>query len=519
MVKKTKKITSFILAVIMIFSMAVPALGTYEEYPTIYVTGAQTNKIYNVDGDLVSDFSIDLGAVLQEHGMNLVTEFLIGMISDNYKQWASNFHDIFVGIYQKSALDKNGEASNGTKPEYHSSTVDVTKKSSGFGAWDYRFWFDWRLSPMITGEELAAYIDRVIDATGAEKVNLVGRCYGANVIAAYVQTNKDHAATYVDDISYLAPSIEGIDFMTALYTGEIYLDDEALDNFASWYIENEGLIEDDAMASLVITLVELFNQAKVLGFTAEKLDLLIDRIKIDLLPAVLRDTFASWPSYWAMVTEGNLDKAIDFIYGDCKDEYAGMISKIREYYNTVQVNHTATLKEMMSRGVRYNVFVKYNFPEYPIYEGAAIQSDGDTPVPRQSFGATAANCGDVLSDKYIESISEENLKYLSPDYKIDASTGLLPENTWYVKNLHHNYWAAIEGIFLDIMNNDYNVSNQDVYPQFMDNYNNMAEVTPDEDFKQPKDNALVSLMRFLTSLFNFITKLFKGELNLKEMFS
>lgn len=195
-----------------------------------------------------------------------------------------------------------------------------------------------------------------------------------------------------------------------------------------------------------------------------------------------------------------------------------MISKIREYYNTVQVNHTATLKEMMGKGVRYNVFVKYNFPEYPIYEGSAIQSDGDTPVPGQSFGATAANYGDVLSDDYIASISKENLKYLSPDHKIDASTGLLPENTWYIKNLHHNYWAAIEGIFLDIMNNDYNVSDQDVYPQFMDNYNNMAEVTPDEDYDKPEDNALVSLMRFLTSLFNFISKLLKGELSLDELF-
>ncbi len=358
MLKKTKKLISVILAVLMVVSLATPAFGAYEEYPTIYVTGAQTNKIYNTDNEWVSDFDIDLGAVLEEYGIDLVSEFLVGMISDNYEKWAKDFHDVFVSIYEKSALDKNGEATNGTHPEHHSSTVDVAKKTSGFGAWDYRFWFDWRLSPLVTGEELEAYIDRVIEATGAKKVNLVGRCYGANVIAAYVQANKDHAEAYVDDISYLAPSIEGIDFMTALYTGEIYLDDEALDNFAGWYIENENLIEDDAMASFVITLVELFNQAKVLGFTAEKIDLLIDRIKVDLLPALLRDTFASWPSYWAMVTEGNLEKAISFIYGGVEEEYAGMISKIREYYNSVQVNHTATLKEMMGRGVRYNVFVK-----------------------------------------------------------------------------------------------------------------------------------------------------------------
>ena len=140
-------------------------------------------------------------------------------------------------------------------------------------------------------------------------------------------------------------------------------------------------------------------------------------------------------------------------------------------------------------------------------------------MPRQTFGATAANYGDVLSDEYIASVSEENKKYLSPDHKIDASTGLLPENTWYIKNLHHDHWGSIEAVSLVIMNNDYNVSEQDVYPQFMDNNNNMAEVTPDEDYGKPEDNALVSLMRFLTAFFNFISKLIRGELNFKEIFS
>ena len=507
-----KKIVSIILTLILCMSLAAPALAAdYEEHPTIYVTGAQTNKIYDTEGNLVSDFDIDLEAVLEENGKALLQEFALGMLTDNYKKWAADFHDIFVGIYGASALDKNGEASNGTSPEYHSSTVDVKVKNSGYGMWDYRFWYDWRVSPLVTGNELRNYIDRVIAATGDQKVNLVGRCYGANVIAAYVALNKEHAEAHVADISYLAPSVDGIDFMTALFTGEIVLDPDAVNNFADWYIENENLIEDDALASLITTLIELFNQVNVLGLSADAIDLLIDRIKTDLLPPILRDTFASWPSYLAMVSDGELENVINFIFGGVEDEYSGLIEKARTYYSTVQATHTETVHEMMEKGVRYNIFAKYNFPEYPIYEGSAIQSDGDTPIPRQTFGATAANYGEVLSDEYIASISEENLKYLSPDHKIDASTGLLPENTWYIKNLHHNYWAAIEGICLDIMNNDYNVSNQSVYPQFMDNNNNMAEVTPDEDYEKPADTKLGSLMRFITAFMNFIKKLFNGE--------
>jgi pimeloyl-ACP methyl ester carboxylesterase len=513
-----KKVLSIALAVIMIFSMLVPAFATYEEYPTIYVTGAQTNNIYSAEGELISDFDIDLGALVGDDGKKLLTNLVLGMLSDNYQEFADDIHKIIVDAYGNSALDKNGDASNGSHPEKHSSTVAVDEKYSNYGMWDYRFWYDWRISPLVTGEELEAYIDRVLAATGKDKVNIVGRCYGANVIAAYVALNKEHAEKHVADIGYFAPSVEGIDFMTALYTGEIFIDPEALENFANWFIDNKDLIEDEALVSLISALLELFEQAEVLGFTTDKLTLLLDRVKVYVLPAVLRDSFASWPSYWAMVTPGNLEKAIDFIFADCKDEYAGFIAKVRDYEATVQAPHEATVLEMMDKGVRYNIFAKYNFPEYPLYEGSAIQSDGDTPIPRQTFGATAANYGEVLSEDYIASISEENLKYLSPDHKIDASTGLLPENTWYIKNLHHNYWEAIHNISLIIMNNDYNVSNQDVYPQFMDNNNNLAEVTPDEDFVKPKDNALVSLMRFFTSLFNFLTKLFKGEISLNELF-
>ena len=514
-----KRVISILLCLILAFSLCMPAFAAaetkeYKEYPTIYVTGAQTNNLYSADNKLISDFDIDLGAVLEEYGMDLVSKFLFGMLSDDYKMWANRFHEIFVGIYGDAALDKNGEASNGSHPEYHSSTVDVTKKSSGFGIWDYRFWYDWRISPLVTGEELEAYIDRVILATGAEKVNLVGRCYGANVIAAYVAMNKEHAIANVDDIAYYAPSIDGIDFMTALYTGELYLDGEALDSFLAWFLENKDLIEDDALSSLILTLVQLFEQAKVLGFTAEKIDLLIDRIKSDLIPPILRDSFASWPSYWAMVTEGNLEKAIDFIFDGCKDEYAGLITKVRDYYDIVQSEHNKTVTEMMDNNlVRYNIFAKYNFPEFPIYEGATVQSDGDTPLFRQTFGATAANYGEVLSDKYLASVSAENQKYISPDHKVDASTGLLPENTWYVKNLHHNYWGSIHEISLDIMNHDYYVSDG-AYPQFMDNNNDMKEVTPDEDYNKPANNTLMSLFRFLTSFFNFFAKLLRGELSL-----
>ena len=92
----------------------------------------------------------------------------------------------------------------------------LEKKNENYSTYNYRFWYDWRLSPLVTGVELKNYIDRVLEATGEDKVNIVGRCLGANIIAAYVALCPDHAEAYVDDIGYYAPSIEGIDFSVLL---------------------------------------------------------------------------------------------------------------------------------------------------------------------------------------------------------------------------------------------------------------------------------------------------------------
>ena len=120
MLKNAKKLLSIILAVIMVVSMILPATAAtkteYKEYPTIYVTGAQTNKIYNTDGELVSDFTIDIEGMVGDNGKTILADFAIGMISDDYQAFADDIYKIIVDTYGKSALDKNGEASNGTSP-------------------------------------------------------------------------------------------------------------------------------------------------------------------------------------------------------------------------------------------------------------------------------------------------------------------------------------------------------------------------------------------------------------------
>ncbi len=511
-----KKWISLILSLITVFSLAVPAFAvdTAEEYPTIYVTGAQTNDLYSAEGERIWDLDVDTMAVVKEAIAPCLEELLFGMVVGDYKSYAEKVNSYVAPIFEKVILDKNGEASNGSHPANHSSTVDVDKKYSDYGIWDYRFWYDWRLSPLTTAGELKNYIDRVTLATGKDKVQLVGRCYGANVIQTYITLYKDHAIENVSDVTYFASSVAGIDYMSALFSGEVVLDDKAVSNFVEYYLEEEELIEDDILSGFIYALVELFRQAEVLGIGTDTLLLLFNEIKGDLIPELLPSIIGSWPSYWAMVTPELYEKARDFIFGGREEEYAGLIEKTDKYHYEVQLFAEETILELQDKGINFYNFTKYGFPDMPLYAGAANESDSTTSVPRQSFGAECADYGETFSPEYIEALTDT--RYLSPDLKINAATALIPERTWFVKNLHHDWFGELHDMTLEIMRYDMTVDNEK-YPQFLERINSTTLIPitgTDDDYGKAPDNIAFTAIRFLTAFIRLLTKIISGEMKL-----
>lgn len=58
-----KKIISLLLCLTLMLTLAVPCFAAGEEHPTIYITGAQTNDLYNADGERIYPLSDDLDAM------------------------------------------------------------------------------------------------------------------------------------------------------------------------------------------------------------------------------------------------------------------------------------------------------------------------------------------------------------------------------------------------------------------------------------------------------------------------
>ncbi len=514
-----KKVLSVVLCILMTFFCVTPAFATEpEEYPTIYIVGAHTNPVYNAEGEEVYPIKADVAGIIKETLGPCLEELAKGMVTGNYESYAKEFNDSWAPIFEDLILDQNGEVTNGSYVKNKTQTAHLEGKTSDYDVWDCRFWYDWRESPIKTAHELKEHVDTVLELTGKDKVQLIGRCYGANVIAAYLELYKDHAKTCISDISYYSSSAMGIDFMSALFSGQIKIENESFDSFLDYYINDQGLVGDENCSEFVAAIVEVMYQAKLLGLTGDALMSFINNFKNDLFPMIIRNTFGGWLSYWAMVTPELYEQARDFVFNteEAKAEYAGFIEKADEYYYTVQVNIVDTMLEMKEAGINFNIFVKYNFPEFPLYEGSATQGDGDTSVYRQSFGATAADYGKVLSEDYIASVSEENLKYISPDKKIDASTCLFPETTWFVKDLHHNYFYPLQEPSVEIMRYDLTVDNEK-YPQFMENVNNESLIPlegTDEDFEKEEPGFIAAITAFIKNLINVIIKLIKDEIEL-----
>lgn len=504
--RKTKKLLALTLSIIMMLSLAMPAFAAEEvpEYPTIYVTGAKTNNIY-LDGEKVFPKNADEMQIIKDALAPCLEKLAKGLVTGNYDEYVDEFYNAMAPMFEGATLDKNGLPSNGSSPEYHSSTVEVSDKQSGYGIWDFRFWYDWRLSPVTIAAEMKAYIDRVIETTGKDKVQLVGRCLGANMIAAYLHYNKDHAAQYVSDVSYFASSALGIDYMSAIYTGNFVLEPEAIDNFLEYFMESEDLIEDSDTSILILTMVEFFKQIKLLGITGKALVKLVDQFKGELIPKIVRETLGTWPSYWAMVTEECYEEARDFIYKDLKDEYAGMIEKTDKYHYDVQKNLIKDMEDLKAAGVNFCIFAKYGFPEIPVYEGATAQSDSSTTLYRQSFGARSAAYGKILDEQYINTAKEK--KYISADKVVDASTCLFPETTWFVRDLHHDHFGQLEGMSMEIMRYDLD-GDSEKYPRFLCiKDGGLAPVDFKEENVKEEENIFASAIRFFTALINFIVKL------------
>ena len=136
----------------------------------------------------------------------------------------------------------------------------------------------------------------------------------------------------------------------------------------------------------------------------------------------------------------------------------------------IQIPFTENVREQMENGIEVSNIVKYGLQSVPLTKSSDELADGTVTVFESSFGATVALTEETLSDEYIENaIQTGNGKYISPDKQIDASTCILPERTWFIKDLGHKVFpSCVNGLVSDIINNEgFTVYSSPEYPQYL----------------------------------------------------
>ena len=533
-----KKCVSLFLAAVMLLTLAVPALAIDYSNPStdvpLILLGGDGEPLYDKDGNLVFEatkltmvFDNVEGNSAYEAVASVLQPFLLeGVLFNKWDNYYANLEKEIGELTASFRLDENGNATNGTTisasrfAENEKNMHKDKKGSKGYYAYkDYCFWYDWRLDPLAVADQLAAYIDAVLEATGKEKVALASRCVGTSVAIAYVaKYGTDKLAGFGMD----GTCTNGGEFLSDAISGKFKVDGNAIDRFLTDY-DTLGVF---SVPEFAIASVDLLTKSGALdAFVGLSRATIYKKIVEGATSALALSTVFTMPCYWAFVTAEDYETAKQYVFGDPgsakRQQYAGLIKKLDDYHETVRLHLDELMRSLPANGVNTAVISKYGFQIVPICESRDLVSDQYATVHSSSFGATTSTIADTLSDDYIANrVAEGKGKYISPDKQIDASTCLLPDTTWFVKGARHGNWLDAENqILYTVLTADRQLTVDDLpYTQFIVYDDETASVSPmtaencrteywhEEDLKKP-ESILGRIKAYFKSLRAWLTSL------------
>lgn len=371
------------------------------------------------------------------------TEYITSVIKDNadllsaavlLNRWDPFFEALESAVSERYAqyrLNEKGEVTNGSHARFTWDPETLPRRQRDM--YTFRYEYDARLDPCDIADDLNTFINAVRERTGYDKVHLVSRCLGCNIASAYLA---EYGWEHIETNLFFAGAQMGYNFVGEMFAGKYSFDADSVARYEDETYEDETAEGEE----LVKALICYMNVMGTLGFGSDIATRVFNRVKDDIAPQLLLDTYATCPGYWSMVNDENYEDAKTFIFGsEASTTYKTLVEKIDAYHYGVMNNEKAMLTRMRADGVKMGVICKYGFQTPPFIQSSRELSDNRIEVSAQSMGATAAEAGSTLSYSYIRQREDAGMgKYISPDQMIDGSTALFPDNTWYIKNLPHN---------------------------------------------------------------------------------
>lgn len=481
--KATKKIVCLTLAIVLAalaFAMPVSAAGAT---PLVIVDGFNSTKLYKnfgTENETEAFFGddTDVETMITEVGGAFITGCIkYGLADKDFEVFSQSFIPTLNKYFEPIAYNTDGTPKDTTIGFYRTTdaiadysaeekanlTTFATETAKGYGEENtYNFSYDWRADPVEVAEELNDFIGEIKVKTNSRKVNVVALSLGSAIVLAYLA---EHGGSSINNLVFASPAWQGTSLVGNLFSGNVELDIYAVENYL---VKSADVSATTHIAAYIISFIASYE-----GLSHEYFGDLNATLQ-GVLPYVYRDTLiplmAGMPGLWALVPDEDFVAAKDFLFPEGVD--ANLEAIINKYHD-IQIDAKNIIEDAEDDGMRFGIVLGYNRQMAPINEEYE-QSDEVIDVANMSGGATCAlylQAYDDWGQVYNQKIKDGH-NHLSWDYKIDASTCMFPEQTWFIKNMKHTGYNLQEGtldIVLWLLNakTQYTVfTDKENYPQF-----------------------------------------------------
>lgn len=498
--KSIRRITALLLAVIMLCSSALAVTATAvdkeEMYPSIVIPGLFQGRatLYDENGEIATDadgnalkapFFLSgtediIGTALEIAGIPLLTTLMTQRDKDLEfaNALGTALGEILLG---KIKSDENGEFIYDVRPEqlntavsnltdeqkkYVYDTIPLTtyKDLAGEDKLYFFTYFSFENMDAVT-ERLYSLIQTVKEETGYDKVNLVPISQGGTICNSLLETYRDDAAESdifdeINRIVYVIPALDGSYTLGDIYYHGLIDDDDALYNYM-FPLLLEG--DQEWLGYLVNTLIKIFPK-KVLN---DVLDIAVD--------ILIEDYLEYSTMMWGLMPSEYYPELRERYLMD--DDNAILREQTDRYYQA-QLNSDANILKAIENGVEVFDIVNYNDALYPICDNwNKCQADGIIQLESTSIGAYGIGVDVQLPEGYVQQNTNgtctdpENHIHIDPHNLIDASTGLLPDTTFYFYNGDHEQTGRNDIVMKLVVSlltdpNFKNVYTYEAFPQF-----------------------------------------------------
>lgn len=394
--------------------------------------------------DLLADVALN-DADLTTEIANTLREYLapIGMNDDGTSKNNLVPYPSGAAATRASTLIENG------MEEYIPESVVAEMAMEEVGAENvFGFTYDWRKSQVDYARALDEYIQEVKEITGSDKVDLYGLShggqYGTTYLCLYGWRGDVRRAMFGN------PATLGNTLCGSLFTGE-YLD-IPLDDVVEFIEHGFDYEKNWEWIFKLITADDLVAGANIVVNDS------------DLWKGII-----SIPSLWDFVPADYFDEALDYTGLNLIDNQKLYIDTVA-YHELIEDNdNVATiLKTLQNNGMQIGYIAGYGYTSINGKYNSDILID-----THLSTGSYCALADEVFDSDYTQAntnCNNPNHYHISPEFNIDASTGILPDSTWYVRDqghgmiMHDEYTKALVHDFL--WGNIKNVYSSKAYPQF-----------------------------------------------------